>query len=170
MYIFVTYPKERDKRPKIYRKYKWPHLSLEGTGFLSSAQTHHEFQQSMRLQTWRAQWSLADNLRDSCPIFITQPVMSHHHKRYNPIERNDIGGKGFRRSRCVRTMEDSNTKFNKAPWRAAEWVFMIGWIKFIISWSCGCSPVALISGKCEHLSGSFLQSFSPSQRYFLAPL
>ena len=38
--------------------------------------------------------------------------MSHHHKRYNPIQRNDIERKGFRQSRCVRTMEDSSTKFN----------------------------------------------------------
>ena len=38
--------------------------------------------------------------------------MSHHHNRYNPIQRNDIERKRFRQSRCVRTMEDSNTKFN----------------------------------------------------------
>jgi len=41
-------------------------------------------------------------------------MMSHHHKRCNPIERNDIGKKCFRQSRCLRTMEDSdnNQKFN----------------------------------------------------------
>jgi len=45
--------------------------------------------------------------------YDTDPTtMSHHHKRYNPIARNDIVKKRFRQSCFLRTMEDNNLKFN----------------------------------------------------------
>jgi len=45
---------------------------------------------------------------------FAQLMMSHHHKRRNPIECNDIGKKRLRQSRRLSTMEYSgnNSKFN----------------------------------------------------------
>jgi len=98
--------------------------------------THDEFQPSIRFQTWREreQGSLADT--KWLPYNQERSTsMSPHHIRDSPIGRNDIGKKCLRRSRCLRTMEDSesNMKFNTMWVRLHSARYEYGVVRYRIS-------------------------------------
>ena len=60
-----------------------------------------------KLEKYKNSWPI----RNSRPIFRTQPTMYHHHTRCDTIGRNDTGKKHIRQNR-LRTTEDNDSKSN----------------------------------------------------------